>query len=275
MLTLCALLGSTINAVNAEAVDQTTEAQAKSVYLASHVRLYPYFQSLSIGCMENGTQVNVLGTYGDFYLIDCYEMNGYIAQSQVQLQEDGTYIVHCTPGSSETKVLDIRSAGEAYSLRGQVRSVSSTQVGKPYVVGGRGEWGFDCCGFTYYVFTRLGIDMHVGVANQLQDGVIIGKDDLQCGDLVFFSNTTGWGHFASHVGIYIGNGQMIHSGDGGVAIVDFNHAYYQDHFLCARRVILAEVNSQNVIPAVGFTQNFNSSYWRENSQTQESGNFYA
>lgn len=275
VLVLCALLCSTVTPVDAKTADLNTETPAESANLASRVRLYPYYSSVVIGCMENGTQLQVLDISGDFYKISCYEMTGYIAKSQVRILEDGTYIVRCIPDSSETKVLDLRNAEEAFALRGQVRSFSSQFVGMPYVSGGLGIYGFDCCGLTNHVFTSLGFEMHFGVANQLEDGVIISKDDLQCGDLVFFSNTTGWGHFASHVGIYIGNGQMIHSGDGGVAIVDFNHAYYQYHFLCARRVILSEVSSGNVIPSVGILNNFNSSYWRENSQTQESGNFYA
>ncbi len=272
VLVLCALMCSTVAPVNAKSTDLNPSTPAVSDNLASRVRLYPYYSSVSIGCMENGTKLDVLDVSGEFYKISCYEMTGYIAKSQVRLLEDGTYIIRCIPNSSETKKLDVRNAEEAFSLRGQVRSFSSTLIGKPYVPGGLGAYGFDCCGLTNYVFTNLGFEMHFGVANQLDDGVIISKNDLQCGDLVFFSNTTGWGHFASHVGIYIGNGQMIHSGNGGVAIVDFNHAYYQYHFLCARRVILSAVTNENVIPAMGLLNNFNSSYWRENSQTQESGN---
>lgn len=275
LLVLCALCGGNALPAGAAPEDNFQAPSPAPKHLASHVRLSPYDQSLSIGCMEDGTVLQVLGNSGSYYRISCYEMTGYIAKSQVLVQDDGTYIISCDPESPETKILDIRATEEAFSLRGQVRSFSSQYVGMPYVVGGLGVYGFDCCGLTHHVFDALGFEMHYGVAGQLQDGVIISKDDLQCGDLIFFSNTTGWGHFASHVGIYIGNGQMIHSGNGGVSIVDFNHPYFQYHFLCARRVILSQVESQPSIPAAGIIQNFNSTYWRENSQTRESGNFYA
>ena len=77
-------------------------------------------------------------------------------------------------------------------------------------------------------------------------------------------------------GIYIGNDQIIHSGDGGVAVSDLNHAYYQYHFMCARRIILSELPVETLIPAVGINQNINSSYWRESSQTDSGlGNSFA
>ena len=244
--------------------------------IASYVRYSANFGSLVIGCFENGTKLNVLGTYGDFYRIDCYDMTGYIAKSQVICEADGAYYVDCVTGSSETTTLKSFSTQDTLSMRGEVRSFSMQYQGVPYVSGGTSPRGFDCCGFTQYVFNNLGFSISRTVAAQLQDGVIVGKDDLQCGDLIFFQNTTGWGHFASHVGIYIGNGQMIHSGNGGVSIVELEHAYFEYHYMCARRVILSDIPTETVIPAIGINQNINSSYWRETSQTKPGlGNSFA
>ena len=243
------------------------ESYIPAEHTASYVRYSANFGSTVIGCLENGTRITVLGTYGDFYRIDCYEMTGYIAISQIQRSEDGQYYVNCKQNSSETKTQLVFSAQEALSLKGKIRSFAMEYQGVPYVSGGTSPRGFDCCGFTQYVYNNLGFRISRTVAAQLQDGMIIGKDDLQCGDLIFFQNTTGWGHFASHVGIYIGNGQMIHSGEGGVAVVDLAHAYYQYHYMCARRVILSELPTETVMPSVGINQNINSSYWREPSQT--------
>ena len=58
----------------------------------------------------------------------------------------------------------------------------------------------------------------------------------------------------------------------GVTVDDLNSPYYTEHFLCARRVILSDVTSISTIPSINTTQNINSSYWRENSQTEPSGN---
>ena len=273
-LVLCAmvtLLPRTVNAENERmavtmvpSVEESLTAPQRN---ASVVRYSGHYDAIIIGCLEDGTKLTILGTYGDFYRISCYEMTGYIAKHQVRQGVDDEYYVNSQPGSSETKTFSSYSAEDALLLKNEVRTFSMQFQGVPYVSGGTTPWGFDCCGFTQYVFNNLGFNIHRTVAAQLEDGLVIGKDDLQCGDLVFFQNTTGWGHFASHVGIYIGNDQIIHAGDSGVAVSDMNHAYYQYHFMCARRVILSDLPADTEISAVGINQNMNSSYWRESSQT--------
>lgn len=254
-----------------EAVETVTET---SNGLASLVRRSPYYTSVAIGCLEDGTKLTVTGSTQAFYRISCYEMTGYIAKSQVAQGADGEYYVNCAGDSSESKFLSAYTARDALSVKSLVRSVSMQYTGVPYVSGGTTPRGFDCSGFTQYVFAKLSIELNRPVASQLENGVIIAKEDLQCGDLVFFQNTTGWGHFASHVGIYIGNGQMIHAGNNGVAVVNFEDAYYTNHFMCARRVILTDLPQEEFTPAFGISGNINSSYWRESSQTETSGNFF-
>lgn len=259
---------------SAESVETAETVLETSNRLVSLVRRNPYYDSVAIGCLEDGTKLTVTGTTQAFYRISCYEMTGYIAKSQVAQGADGQYYVNCTKDSSESKLLPAYTAQDALFVKSLVRSVSMQYTGVPYVSGGTTPRGFDCSGFAQYVFANLGIELNRPVAGQLENGVIIAKEDLQCGDLVFFQNTTGWGHFASHVGIYIGNGQMIHSGNNGVAVVDFEDAYYTNHFMCARRVILTDLPQEEIVPAFGISGNINSSYWRESSQTETSGNFF-
>lgn len=257
-----------------KAVEATQAPAETSNRLATLVRRSPYYTSVAIGCLEDGTKLTVTGSTQVFYRISCYEMTGYIAKSQVAHGVDGEYYVNCDVDSSESKLLPAYTAQDALSVKGLVRSTSAKYIGVPYVSGGTTPRGFDCSGFTQYVFAGLGIELNRTVAGQLENGVVISKEDLQCGDLIFFQNTTGWGHFASHVGIYIGNGQMIHSGNNGVAVVDFEDAYYTNHFMCARRVILTDLPQEDLAPAFGISGNMNSSYWRESSQTETSGNFF-
>ena len=104
---------------------------------------------------------------------------------------------------------------------------------------------------------------------------MVAKANMQPGDLVFFKNTTNNGRIATHVGIYLGDGKMIHSGSSkGVVVVSLSQEYWQEHFLCARRVLIPVAAAPALTPDVEVSQDINSSYWRDNSQTlPESGDF--
>ena len=255
-----------------EVEDTTVDTEpAPSGRTVSLVFRYASLTGTIIGCLENGTKVKIIGSSGQFYRIDCYEIKGYIAKAQLIQDENGDYYVNADPTRSDTKVLPTVSATDALKLRSMIRATAKQYIGVPYVWGGETPKGFDCSGFTQYVFRKNGYELHRSALQQLQDGVIISKADLQCGDLIYFTGTVHSGSYASHIGIYIGNGQMIHAGSKGIAIVDFNKAYYQNHFLCARRIILSDVVLETIAPTTGLTQNINSSFWRENTQTESDG----
>ncbi|KEK25388.1 C40 family peptidase [Bacillus gaemokensis] len=96
-------------------------------------------------------------------------------------------------------------------------------LGVPYVFGGASPSGFDCSGFISYVY-GVGRQDVAGYWNSVQR-----LSSPQPGDLVFFQNTYKSG--PSHIGIYIGGGQMIHAGDGGIAYSSLSSSYNQSHFL--------------------------------------------
>ena len=112
-------------------------------------------------------------------------------------------------------------------------------VGVPYVYGGASPSGFDCSGFTRYVFAQFGVKLPHGATPQLKSGAEVSRDNLQPGDLVFFQGTYATSSAASHCGIYIGDGQFIHSassGNRGITISNLSDSYYSRHYLTARRV---------------------------------------
>ncbi len=252
----------------------TAQPQIASLRAVTKVRTIPAADAIVIGCLENGAVVTVSGEAGDYYQIDCFDMVGYILKSQIAVEED-TYRVCCNADCSETTYLTNNTATQALSLTGQLRNTGLAYIGVPYVGGGSSPRGFDCSGFTQYIFAAAGYGLQRAVFQQLQSGIIIPKEDLQCGDLVFFKYTTSTGSLYSHVGIYIGNNQVLHaSSTRGVTVNDLNEPYYETHYLCSRRVVLSDLSGINTIPSVDAVQNFNSSYWRENSRTESSGNSF-
>ncbi len=118
----------------------------------------------------------------------------------------------------------------------QILSTAQQYLGTPYVWGGASPSGFDCSGLVYYVLKSLGYSPARTCAGQYAMGTYVAKEDLQPGDLVFFANTYGSG--ISHVGIYAGNGQFLHSPNSQsvVSYADLNSTYWSSHYYGARRI---------------------------------------
>ncbi|MBP1759617.1 MAG: cell wall-associated hydrolase, invasion-associated protein [Firmicutes bacterium] len=106
--------------------------------------------------------------------------------------------------------------------------------GTSYVFGGTSKQGFDCSGFTKYVYAGSGISLPRTSYAQFASGTAVGKDNLSPGDLVFFST---YAAGASHVGIYIGGGRFVHASNpsSGVKTSSLSDSFYSSRYLGARR----------------------------------------
>lgn len=109
-------------------------------------------------------------------------------------------------------------------------------IGGRYVYGGSSPSGFDCSGFTQYVYKQMGINIPRATGSQSNAGTRVSKSDLQPGDLLIFSNTYKAG--PSHAGVYLGNGQFVHAANPskGIRIDSINSGYYNGKFSYGRRV---------------------------------------
>jgi cell wall-associated NlpC family hydrolase len=166
-----------------------------------------------------GNRVKVIGQTGGWY--------------QIRLSDGRTGWV-----SGAYLKLDSQAISRQQKINTVIASAKSL-VGTPYVWGGRSpaDGGFDCSGFTQYVYGKVGVNLNRISSDQAKQGLAVSRANLQPGDLVFAS-LAGDGRI-SHVGIYIGSGKMIHSPKTGdvVKVTDITTEYWQSRFITARRVI--------------------------------------
>lgn len=137
--------------------------------------------------------------------------------------------------------------GDAAEYFDELMKVATQYIGYPYVFGGISpDTSFDCSGFTQYVYKQVGVTLP-RLAVQQYDACSITFDQSMAepGDLVFFENTyqsaNGYsrdGKLITHVGIYIGNGQMLHCGSShGVSYGDLSSSYNKAHIVGYGKII--------------------------------------
>lgn len=141
--------------------------------------------------------------------------------------------------STSSKSGSVSSGGSVSPHSGSLIDYARSAIGVPYVSCGSSFSGFDCSGFTSYVFSKFGVKLPHSAAAQSAYGTPVSRSNLKQGDLVFF-DTNGGHNSISHVGIYIGGGQFIDASSArphAVTIDSLNSNYYSSRFMTARRVL--------------------------------------
>lgn len=165
-----------------------------------------------------GESVEILGVDGEWYKVSAGGKTGYIR---------GDYVSFTEPDPSQ--------APAAGSIGEQIVAFAEQFLGTPYVWAGSSPSGFDCSGFVSYVFKNFGYTVNRTAASMYTNGVAVDKSELQIGDAVFFASSS---ESIGHVGIYIGDGEFIHSssGCGYVTISGLEESYYSRMYVGARRI---------------------------------------
>lgn len=165
-----------------------------------------------------GTKLTVTGVSGQWLKVtDVFGAAGYIRSDYVSYS-----------GGVGTP----RTTGD------QLVETAKTYLGYSYRWGGMSpSTGFDCSGFVNYVYDQYGYDLD-RTAQQIysNNGTAVTKDSLQPGDVLCF----GWGPKSiTHVGIYIGDGQMVHASTSSTGVItsDIDSDYYTRMFVGAKRIL--------------------------------------
>ncbi len=141
-----------------------------------------------------------------------------------------------TPASS-TSPGAAAAAEPTGSVTATVVSVALASIGTPYLWGGTGEDGFDCSGLIQYAYAQSGILLPRVSWAQIQAGSPVPADRgmLREGDVLGFSD--GRSRATDHVGLYIGDGDFIHSSSSGVRVSSLENDYWETRLVAARRIV--------------------------------------
>ena len=222
--------------VNESEANFTITAMNKTMYVVIgsgsklNVRSYPSStdeHAQIIGELQRGTAVTVTGETNTGWFEIKYNGNtAYVSNAYLGNDPGGAGAGNGPTGGT--------SSGSGTAT--DIANFAMSFVGYSYVWGGMSpSTGFDCSGLMYYVLTQYGYSMKRVANDQMTQGTAISRDNLQVGDLVFF----GYGSYANHVGMYIGNGNFVHAStpSTGVRVNSLNETYYNTRYIGARRII--------------------------------------
>lgn len=208
-----------------------------------------------IDFLDEDDEVTIIGEENEFYKISTKsKKEGYVSKSLVTEKkvtsrslgdsrqsfadiEENTSIVE-NDNEQVSEKIDEQSTNNS-SKGEEVIEFAKQYLGYSYVLGcSTPETGFDCSGFTKYIFGHFGYNLGRVAADQTSVGDVVERENLQIGDLILFydEGKTKIGH----TGIYIGNGEFIHSANPKRGVVTDNlntNSYYNTRFVTARRIV--------------------------------------
>jgi cell wall-associated NlpC family hydrolase len=179
-----------------EATEQATAAKATAEKAASAA------QALvdQVAAQQHDLNTQIADYQAQYDRLNAAEKQASRAQAERHSASDGAGSDNAAPAGSVV-------AGSAAAQKAVDTALA--QLGDPYVWAASGPNSFDCSGLTQYAYAAAGVSLPHSSSAQSRMGAAVSRDALQPGDLVFFYSPV------SHVGMYIGNGQMVHASTSG------------------------------------------------------------
>ena len=223
------------------------ETPIKTQYVNSttvNVRQEANTSSTIVTTVALNTEVQVYSEENGWSKVKVNNVEGYISTSLLSNSKQETSRSQSTSRrTSSTKTTTNKTSQTttqttnvpASSNGSSIVATAKQYLGYKYTYGGSSpSTGFDCSGFTSYVFKQHGISLNRTAAGQYSNGVAVSRANLQPGDLVMFGKSG-----INHVAIYIGGGKIIHAStpSTGVRIDSLSTGYYNNNYVGARRVL--------------------------------------
>lgn len=236
--------------------EENTDLSFTKGYINSssvNVRKGPSTDTEIVTTLILNTGVTITAQTGDWYKVTYGDYTGYIYKPLISetpavtnrgnaVRQPETTEAQAPAEDEEQKTTDsanneIPTVPSNSAAGDQIVSFARQYLGYRYVYGGTTpSTGFDCSGFIYYIYKSCGYSISRSLSAQANTGTAVSKSELQAGDIVFFNNTSSGA--LGHVGIYIGNGTMIHAANSkrGVVTDTINSGYYNTYYYTARRI---------------------------------------
>ena len=226
--------------VEEQPTQKATNTVTKTLYVNSttvNLRRDANTTSEIIVTLAVNTAVDVLEEANGWSKVKVSGKEGYISSSLLSTTKQETSRGAEVPrklSQTEQTTNAVSNAPASSGNGSSVVSKAKSYIGSKYIYGGMTPSGFDCSGFTSYIYKQFGVSLNRTAAGQYSNGTAINRSQLQAGDLVMFGKSG-----INHVGIYIGGGMMVHAANPsrGVTTDTINSGYYNNNYVGARRVM--------------------------------------
>lgn len=233
--------------VRADKLFNESELTTKAYISAASVNLRKEASKTadSLIVMSRNAEVKVITEDGEWSKVEYLGKVGYVLTQYLSSEKIQTTSRSSVKRSNSTNTTKTNSSANTSSssttttntsLGAQIVSYAKTFVGGKYVYGGTTPKGFDCSGFTQYVFKHFGYSLSRTSSAQGSNGKAIGTSSLELGDLLCFSKSS-VSTSINHVGIYIGSGKFVHAANTQKGIITSNVSGDGFYLVKARRIV--------------------------------------
>lgn len=228
--------------------ENNNNSSQKVVYISGtsvNFRKAPNTSAEIIAELTRNAKLNVIEKGDGWYEVEYNGQRGFVSATFISETPIEVTSRSAKPRTVKTESTETKSARaeetEVVTLENvtgaDIVAYAKNYLGYKYTSGGASpSKGFDCSGFTTYVYKHFGISLSRTSSGQNSNGMAVSKSEMKAGDIICFSNSSG-SKKIGHVGIYIGGGKFIHAANSRMGVIISNVSGDGFYFVSARRIV--------------------------------------